>query len=575
MSHKIHAVDFDKTLATYEGGHRIPGTIGEPIAPMVDRIKAWLADGDTVKIFTARVTPGNPNAGREKIAIKRFCKEQFGVDMEVTATKEPDFSDIWDDRAVSVEPNTGRVLTVFPDRETTNFQEISNSDSSHPDEQVFTKTEQSSGKTEQSKNLGQLKPLNEITAMVVDHGLFVETALRLARDYKKVYYCCPNVSPFPKMNVSYIGYGMEGIALCDSIFGPHFDSVDLFVFPDLGFGPEQAYLEGIGKAVWGARMGEEMETERVAMKKAMAKLGLPVGPYSVIVGISRLREYLKTHENVYVKISRYRGEFESFKSENYKIIEPKIDKLENELGALKNIAEFIVEDELPDKVEIGYDAYTVDGAFPKNILAGIEVKDKAYVGAFRPYKDFPAAIATINAAIAPLLKSYGYRGQMSTEIRVGKDKKPYLIDMCCRQPNPPGVLCLEMYSNFPDIVLQGAHGKPIDPVPSGKFGVQVTISSEFAFDGYQPIYFDEKYRQYVKLHNACKIEGVYYIIPQEYGLKEIGSVIGYGDTLEAAIAMCKKVAETVHGFKVEVLTGALDDAEAELEKSEKMGVEML
>ena len=131
MSHIVHAVDFDKTLTVYHGGNRQPGVIGAPIEPMVQRVKDWLAAGETVKIFTARVTPSNPNAGRERMAIKRWCKETFGRDLEITAIKEPDFHDIWDDRAVSVEPNTGRVLTVFPDRE------ISSHGVSHSSEQSF------------------------------------------------------------------------------------------------------------------------------------------------------------------------------------------------------------------------------------------------------------------------------------------------------------------------------------------------------------------------------------------------------------------------------------------------------
>jgi hypothetical protein len=532
---------------------------------MVQRIKDWLAAGDEVKIFTARVTPSNPNAGRERMAIKKFCKETFGQDLEITAIKEPEFTDMWDDKAVSVEPNTGRVLTIGA-------------------EGVSDKTEQSSGKVEQTESTDNLpkndlklpiKHIGGVTAMVVDMGYFVDTAVRLARDYKKVYYCCPNVSPCPKMAKSYIGFGMENIELCESIFGPHFDDVDLFVFPMAGFGHEQAYLESIGKAVWGSRMGEELETERIDMKKAMAKLGLPVGKYSVVRGISALREYLKAHENVFVKIGKWRGEFESFKSTSYKIIEPRIDQIEHAMGAMKTLVEFVIEDELPDKVEIGCDAYTVDGKFPSQMLAGIEIKDKAYAGAIRPYKDFPKPILQVNDALAPLMKQYGYRGNFSTEMRVGKDKKPYLIDITARQPMPPSELYLELYTNFAEIILNGAYGKCIDPVPASKFGVQANLCSSWAEKNTQPIYFDQKYRNQIKLHNACKIDGTYYIVPQEYEMDLIGAVVGWGDTMEAAIAHCKKAADTIEGYQIDVFVDALKEAEAELEKSAKMGMEMV
>ena len=46
-------VDLDGTLAHY-GGWVEPERIGQPIAPMVARIKEWLGQGIEVRIFTAR-----------------------------------------------------------------------------------------------------------------------------------------------------------------------------------------------------------------------------------------------------------------------------------------------------------------------------------------------------------------------------------------------------------------------------------------------------------------------------------------------------------------------------------------
>lgn len=50
-------VDLDGTLAHYSGWQGIDH-IGAPIAPMVERVKRWLAEGRSVKIFTARVDGG-------------------------------------------------------------------------------------------------------------------------------------------------------------------------------------------------------------------------------------------------------------------------------------------------------------------------------------------------------------------------------------------------------------------------------------------------------------------------------------------------------------------------------------
>ena len=48
------AVDLDGTLAHYDK-FISPSHIGEPIAPMVARVKKWLSQGKEVRIFTARV----------------------------------------------------------------------------------------------------------------------------------------------------------------------------------------------------------------------------------------------------------------------------------------------------------------------------------------------------------------------------------------------------------------------------------------------------------------------------------------------------------------------------------------
>lgn len=49
-------VDLDRTLAIRYSGDPIT-QIGDRIEPMCARVKAWLANGQTVKIFTARVNP--------------------------------------------------------------------------------------------------------------------------------------------------------------------------------------------------------------------------------------------------------------------------------------------------------------------------------------------------------------------------------------------------------------------------------------------------------------------------------------------------------------------------------------
>lgn len=105
-------VDFDGTMARYEGWQG-PYTFGEPIPAMVDRIKAWLAEGIEVRIVTARVSPVSCAANvieptKVKALIRLWCLEHLGEPLEVTHEKDFGMIELWDDRAVQVEPNTGR-----------------------------------------------------------------------------------------------------------------------------------------------------------------------------------------------------------------------------------------------------------------------------------------------------------------------------------------------------------------------------------------------------------------------------------------------------------------------------------
>lgn len=96
------AVDLDATLAYYDGW-KGPGHIGEPIPAMAFRVKKWLADGKDVRIFTARASV--PEMIPE---VEAWCEKHFGVKLPVTNVKDFAMVDLWDDRAVQIEPNTGR-----------------------------------------------------------------------------------------------------------------------------------------------------------------------------------------------------------------------------------------------------------------------------------------------------------------------------------------------------------------------------------------------------------------------------------------------------------------------------------
>lgn len=94
-------VDLDGTLAvtTSTTGKQI----GRPVQPMLSRVKRWLANGQRVKILTARKLDQQQ---RDEIArwLKHHGIEQCGI----TNSKDPELIALWDDNAVRVERNTGK-----------------------------------------------------------------------------------------------------------------------------------------------------------------------------------------------------------------------------------------------------------------------------------------------------------------------------------------------------------------------------------------------------------------------------------------------------------------------------------
>lgn len=101
-------VDLDGTLAVYSGWLG-PTYIGTPVPLMVRRVQEWLRRGMKVKIFTARVAEPDPQVRAEIVAaIEAWCEEYIGEKLEVTCTKDFGMTELWDDRAIQVIPNSGR-----------------------------------------------------------------------------------------------------------------------------------------------------------------------------------------------------------------------------------------------------------------------------------------------------------------------------------------------------------------------------------------------------------------------------------------------------------------------------------
>lgn len=99
-------VDLDGTLAVYERSPS-PGNIGTPVPMMMERVRLMLANGERVKIFTARANdPG------QLPKIRAWLEENGLPPLEITSVKDYNMLRLYDDRCIQVETNTGRLITA-------------------------------------------------------------------------------------------------------------------------------------------------------------------------------------------------------------------------------------------------------------------------------------------------------------------------------------------------------------------------------------------------------------------------------------------------------------------------------
>ena len=98
-------VDLDGTLAVWDGTSSLD-RIGPPVPPMMTFVRRMVENGIRVKIFTARAS--DPN---QIPKIQKWLEKNGLPPLEITNIKDYSMERLYDDRAVQVEPNTGRVIS--------------------------------------------------------------------------------------------------------------------------------------------------------------------------------------------------------------------------------------------------------------------------------------------------------------------------------------------------------------------------------------------------------------------------------------------------------------------------------
>lgn len=377
-----------------------------------------------------------------------------------------------------------------------------------------------------------MKSVSEVHFRVVDHGLFLPIARRLAREGSRVTYWSPNDRAFPTLKDK-IGDGYEEVERVEDVFEGK-DEVDCWVFPDIGFSGLQAELLSHGRLVWGARTADELEIDRGRFLDTLDEVGLSVPPHTVIQGMANLKAHLYDQENKWVKLSRYRGDWETLHFRNWAMDELELDVRAVKLGPWKEELTFYVFDEIPTTIEDGCDTHSVGGEFPSLVLHGMEAKDKAYLGTFQEREDLPGELLSVLEALGPVLGEKDARTLFSIEVRITSAGEAFPIDPSIRAGSPPSQVMCELVDNLGEIFWAGANGELVDPYPYAKFGVQAVLTVPEDRD-YVAVEFPEELDRWVKCWFCARIGSRDVIVPCEHATRELGYLVGVGDTIDEAI----------------------------------------
>lgn len=410
--------------------------------------------------------------------------------------------------------------------------------------------------------------LGKKTACVVDRGgLFPHIALCLAEQFGQVFYSGPAERMNPKLSDDIVGYGFKNMQRVPSLWGVK-DESDVFVFTDVGLTDEQEELVKQGYPVWGHHGADELEVNKGFFFDMLAKLKMPVPPHTVVRGFTKLKEHLWDQEDKFVKISYWRGDWETFHWRNRLMDQTELEIRGLRLGPAREKVVFYVLDKIDTPIEDGIDAWFTGGQWPKRILHAMERKDKSLIGAMQDLADVSDEMRTINEKFGPVLAEYGYQGAFSTEARLAD--QTFFNDATCRFGSPPSQLQTLMFKNLPAIIYHGAHGEMVEAETPDEIGAQVLITSDREKDEWLAMPLPEELLPFVKSSFCCRVDGVLTIAPNPVD-NFAGWLCATGKDIPEVIDRLKELKEMFpEGFDCDLTS--LCDLLEELEAAKEKGV---
>jgi len=409
-----------------------------------------------------------------------------------------------------------------------------------------------------------------MTYLVMCCGLYTSLASALSDNGKnRVLYYTPYGSKYPKYEEFAPGDHFEFLEKVKYPFD-FIDQADVIVNFDCSNQDMINYLRKKypEKSIFGSGLGARIEDDRIAFKKWLNLLDLPVVPYKIVKGMTALREYLKSNPKKIVKVNIFRGDFETLKADSLEAVEQVLKDREPKLGMISESIEFIVEDQIDSKAEIGFDGF-FNGKEYIPFSWGFECAKNLYIG---KVGEAPDMLMETLDAFQPLYTKMNYRGSLSTEELVTAKGKHFFIDPCNRVALPLGVLYSKYINNWAQVVSEIGLGKDVEIDCEQKYVGAFALSSRNAREYFTRVDFEKGKRDDFRFMFGCQdIKGNYYAVK---GVEEIVVVTAGGETVEEVVAQLKERAQNVSAFGLETEEiNSIDDVKERIAQGKEVGIE--
>jgi len=362
--------------------------------------------------------------------------------------------------------------------------------------------------------------------LVVDTNLGLEHARRFGLDGYETFFAIAHSQPYPRIQDEVCGLGFpEIIKIWDWGEGLEKDA-SYVIFTDSGFGHLAEWLRSKGYYVIGGDgTSERLELDRAYVRKIFEQLNIPVPPGKIVKGVQGVIDAVKAaKEKVFVKISRVRGDVETFGTDD-----PDEAAMLLSRGAFQVLGDdvsFIVEEKL-NGIEIGVDAWFNGREFNEVVADTIEMKGCGNATKFNTIHE--SIWRDILEKLEPWLRKNGYVGMFCLE-GFWDGSKVYVTDVTPRFPYICSYAYPKVFKNYSEFMLGVARGDTLTPKALDKYSVQIGVYTDDA-ETWRIIRYNRDDTDWIAYRRAIKQDDNIWFVP---GDVVVAAGIGIGPDITTA-----------------------------------------